>query len=104
LDPTEGREQAGNRPAIVVSPTFINERSELLIVLPITSKKVDRVHPFEVLLDHEACGLPRPSKALANQVRAIDKRRVAGLHGIADERTLHDINAVLQLTLGLVAF
>jgi mRNA interferase MazF len=102
LSPTEGREQSGTRPAIVVSPTFINERSDILVVLPITSKKVDRVYPFEASIDHEAAGLEMPSKAMANQVRAIDKGRVVGVYGVADARTMASINEALQLALGLI--
>lgn len=102
LSPTEGREQAVTRPAIVVSPTFINERSGLLIVLPITSPKVDRGYPFEVLLDHVSCGLELPSKAMANQVRTIDNARVVGIYGVASEAALSQINSALQLTLGLL--
>jgi mRNA interferase MazF len=104
LSPSEGREQAGIRPAMVVSPTFFNERSELLVVLPITSQKVDRIYPFEVLIDHEACGLDHASKAMANQARTVDKKRVVGTYGIADKETMDKVNDVLKLTLGLVEF
>jgi mRNA interferase ChpB len=37
LDPTEGREQRGYRPVLVVSPTAFNEATKLPVVLPITS-------------------------------------------------------------------
>ncbi|MDP2367493.1 type II toxin-antitoxin system PemK/MazF family toxin [Rhodoferax sp.] len=37
LDPTEGREQSGGRPVLVVSPTEFNEATKLPVVCPITS-------------------------------------------------------------------
>ncbi len=37
LDPTEGREQRGSRPVLIVSPTEFNEASHLPVVLPITN-------------------------------------------------------------------
>lgn len=37
LDPTEGREQRGSRPVLVVSPTVFNEVTKLPVVLPITN-------------------------------------------------------------------
>ena len=37
LDPTEGREQRGSRPVLLVSPTEFNEATKLPVVLPITS-------------------------------------------------------------------
>ena len=37
LDPTEGREQRGYRPVVIVSPTEFNEVTKLPVVLPITS-------------------------------------------------------------------
>lgn len=37
LDPTEGKEQRGHRPVLIVSPTAFNEATKLPVVLPITS-------------------------------------------------------------------
>ena len=37
LDPTEGHEQRGSRPVLVVSPTEFNEATQLPVVCPITS-------------------------------------------------------------------
>ena len=37
LDPTEGREQQGHRPVLVVSPAEFNEATKLPVILPITS-------------------------------------------------------------------
>ncbi len=37
LDPTQGHEQRGHRPVLIVSPTAFNEATKLPVVLPITS-------------------------------------------------------------------
>ncbi|MDG6403013.1 type II toxin-antitoxin system PemK/MazF family toxin [Pseudomonas quasicaspiana] len=37
LDPTEGREQRGSRPVLIVSPAEFNEATKLPVVCPITS-------------------------------------------------------------------
>ena len=37
LDPTEGREQQGYRPVVVVSPDAFNQATNLPVVLPITT-------------------------------------------------------------------
>ena len=37
LDPTEGKEQRGHRPVLVISPTEFNDATKLPVVLPITN-------------------------------------------------------------------
>lgn len=37
LDPTEGREQRGSRPVLVVSPAVFNEATKMPVICPITS-------------------------------------------------------------------
>lgn len=48
FDPSVGREQAGRRPAIVLSPAVYNSKTSLAIVAPITNQK--KGYPFEVEL------------------------------------------------------
>jgi mRNA-degrading endonuclease toxin of MazEF toxin-antitoxin module len=52
LDPVEGSEQAGERPALVLSPDFINENGLFVRIAAITSKKTERFirlrSPFEL--------------------------------------------------------
>ena len=43
LDPTEGSEQGGVRPAVVLSPDLINASSPVILVAPLTTKKTDRL-------------------------------------------------------------
>ncbi|MGI4790120.1 MAG: type II toxin-antitoxin system PemK/MazF family toxin [Janthinobacterium lividum] len=50
LNPTELSEQNGERPALVLSPNIINRHSPIILIAPLTSKKTERVFPFEALI------------------------------------------------------
>jgi mRNA interferase MazF len=67
FDPTRGREQAGKRPALVVSSQKFTARTGLAVVCPITS----RVRPFptSVVLPP---GLPVAGEILTSHIRSID--------------------------------
>jgi len=77
LDPTVGAEIKKTRPALVVSNNQSNKFSDLVCVLPITSK-VKTVHPFEVMVPKGEGGLKVSGKVKANQIRTVDKRRILG--------------------------
>lgn len=68
FDPQAGHEQAGHRPAVVLSPASYNGRIGLLLCCPTTAQI--KGYPFEVQLS----GSP-PSAALADQVKSLDWRR-----------------------------
>ncbi len=76
--PQAGHEQAGRRPAIVVSPRTYNAAAGLALVCPITS--VSKGYPFEVALPE---GLALHGNILADQVRSVDWRARNAQH--ADE-------------------
>ncbi len=67
FDPRVGREQAGHRPAVVLTPASYNRRSGLLICVPVTTKV--KGYPFEVPLKGS-----RDNVALIDHVRSIDWR------------------------------
>ena len=69
FNPTRGHEQAGYRPALVVSATEFNRHFDLVFVCPITSRKRD--HAFEVELGE----IQTRGVVLAHQVRTIDARK-----------------------------
>lgn len=101
LDPVEGSEQAGKRPAVVVSPDIISEHSPVVIVAALTTRKTDRVYPFEVLVSPPEGGLSRESKVLLLQIRAIDRRRVLGRLGALSEETMSKLDEALKVAVGL---
>lgn len=81
LDPVVGKEIAKTRPVVVVSNNKNNEFSGTVTVLPITSKEVDKVYPFETLLLKGTSNLPKDSKVKADQIRTLDKSRLVTLLG-----------------------
>jgi len=67
FDPQAGHEQAGRRPALVLSPKAYNAKTGLMLCCPMTTKI--KGYPFEVVLAG-----PSPSAALADQVKSLDWR------------------------------
>jgi mRNA interferase MazF len=67
FDPQTGREQAGRRPAVVLSPSNYNRKVGLAILCPITSKL--KGYPFEVVLP---AGLLVSGVILADQLKSLD--------------------------------
>ena len=91
LDPVRGHEQAGRRPALVISTDAYNDSiPHLAVVLPVTSR--DRGLPHHVRLKGPSLKLKTASYAMTEQPRAIDRQRVAGIAGEIDESTLAAIN------------
>jgi mRNA interferase MazF len=67
--PQAGREQAGRRPALVISPAAYNRKVGLVLVCPITSKV--KGYPFEVVLPQ---GFKAEGAVLCDQIRSLDWR------------------------------
>lgn len=66
--PQSGHEQAGRRPAVVLSPKAYNSRAGLLVCVPVTNQI--KGYPFEVVLS----GTGATGAALADQVKSLDWR------------------------------
>jgi mRNA interferase MazF len=77
LSPTVGSEINKRRPVLIVSNDASNRSATTVTVLPITSN-ISRVYPFEIPLSPKESGLPKPSKAQAQQIRTISKGRLRG--------------------------
>jgi len=69
MSPTVGHEQAGRRPALVLSPAAYNGKVGLAILCPITSQV--KGYPFEVRLPD---GLPVEGAVLSDQAKSLDWR------------------------------
>jgi mRNA interferase MazF len=65
LDPTVGHEEAGKRPALVLSPSSYNQKTGLVVACAMTTQK--KGYPFEV-------DMPEGGVVLADQVRCLDWR------------------------------
>jgi mRNA interferase MazF len=101
LDPVEGSEQGGTRPALIISPDIINEHCPVVLLAAITSKKTEKVYPFEVLLEPPEAGLTQRSKVLLMQLRSVDKQRLAGLYGEVSKDTVRKVEEALKVATGL---
>jgi mRNA interferase MazF len=89
--PQAGHEQAGRRPAVVVSPRAYNERVKLALVCPVTAQA--KGYPFEVALP---AGLELAGVVLADQVKSLDWRaRKAEFAGRLPARTLREVTQKL---------
>lgn len=102
LDPTEGSEQAGTRPTIVLSRDAINHSSPVVVVVPCTSYKPGRrIYPSQVLLKAPEGGLQVDSIALGDQVRAIAKSRLSRALGSLSPPAVRELERALLITLDL---
>jgi len=87
LNPQAGREEAGRRPAVVVSPQSYNSKVGLAIFCPVTGQV--KGYPFEVLIP---AGLPVTGAILSDQVKSLDWRaRKAELICALPARTISEV-------------
>ena len=105
LEPVRGAEANKRRPAIVVSNDMANATARrlgrgVITVVPITSN-TERLFPFQVLLRGAETGLPRDSKAQAEQVRSIAIERVHGRLGVVPHARMEEVDDALRLHLAL---
>jgi len=94
--PQAGHEQAGRRPAVVVSPRAYNQRVLLALVCPVTSQA--KGYPFEVVLP---AGVKLSGVVLADQIKSLDWRaRKAEFVARLPTRTLHEVTQKLWTLIG----
>ena len=94
FDPQAGHEQAGHRPALVVSPASYNGKTGLMVCCPMTSKI--KGHPFEVVaqIDGVDCAV------LSDQVKSLDwKVRQAKKKGVVSAEVMLHVRAKLKALL-----
>lgn len=100
LNPTRGHEQAGIRPALVVSEnTFNHGPAELVIVLPITSTA--RGISFHVQVKPPEGGLTSVCYIKCEEPRCISKQRLIDRLGSIKEQTLEAVEDRLKIVLDL---
>jgi mRNA interferase MazF len=99
FDPTQGAEIRKIRPAVIISNDQNNRYSLTVTVLPVTDKG-ERLFPFEVFLPQETEGLKKDSKIKCQQIRTIDKSRLAKRLGRINSAQFFEIERALDLHLG----
>jgi len=91
FSPQSGYEQAGHRPAVVLTPRSYNARVGLMVCVPVTTKI--KGYPFEVAIDDK-------SVALSDQVKSLDwETRDCRYKGKVSAKAIADIKANLALLL-----
>ncbi len=101
LDPAIGSEINKTRPAFIISNDIGNEHSDRVIVAPITSKGLSKIYPFEVAIPKGAAGLEEDSKILLDQIRTVDKMRLAKRVGRLSPEMMFNVDRAIHLSLGL---
>jgi mRNA interferase MazF len=100
LDPTKGREQAGMRPALVVSVDIFNHgAAELVVVIPITSKA--KGIPLHVEVMPPEGGLTMTSFVKCEDLRSISISRLVRRLGKVSPQTIDNVEDRLRILLGL---
>ncbi len=95
FDPVKGNEQAGHRPAVVISGDLMNSKSELAIVCPITSS-IKNYMGNPILKPSNKNGLVNPSEILVSQIRTLSQLRFKKKLGIITKANLEHIKETLD--------
>jgi mRNA interferase MazF len=94
FDPQAGHEQAGHRPAVVLSPAAYNTKTSLMLCCPMTTQIKN--YPFEVFI----AGSGR-SAVLADQIKSLDwRRRRAKRKGAVSPTELAEVRAKIRVLIG----
>ena len=90
FSPQKGKEQAGKRPALVISPKVYNRKVGLALCCPITSRV--KGYPFEVSISGS-----RTSAVLSDQIKSLDwKARNARKKGQVTSTELAEVRAKIK--------
>jgi mRNA interferase MazF len=97
LNPVRGREQAGQRPVLILSHDVFNERSGTVIAVAITSQEPRA--GFPLTLESKATGLTKRSWVKVSQIRTLSVDRIGRRMAHASEeelaRVLQGLNEIL---------
>ncbi len=91
FDPQEGREQAGRRPALVLSPASYNARVGLALFCPITNQTKNYIYEVAIPPGEKVTGV-----VLSDQVKSLDwRKRNAKRRGSVPDDIVADVLAKL---------
>lgn len=94
LNPTEGSEQAGFRPVLIVSGNVLNDNANVLICCPLTTK-IKNYHGNLILNPNDKNGLKEVSEVLTFHIRSLAKSRLKSKMGKIDLSELKQVHACL---------
>lgn len=94
FNPQTGHEQAGHRPAVVLSPAAYNAKTSLMVCCPMTTQIKN--YPFEVLIAGASRGA-----VLADQIKSLDWRKRGAKHkGTISAAELADVRSKIRALIG----
>ena len=102
LDPVVGSEIAKTRPVVVVSNNLNNTYGGTVTVLPVTSQRLNKKYPFEVILPKGSGNLPKESKVKADQIRTLDKKRLIKRFGHLSAEHVQLVDESVKIHLALL--
>lgn len=94
FDPQAGHEQAGHRPALVISPSHYNEKAGLMVCCPMSTRIIG--YPFEVITEVDGVA----SAILSDQIKSLDwKVRRAKKKGTVPASVMMHVRAKIKALL-----
>ena len=102
LDPAIGSEISKRRPVLIVSNDLNNHYAETITVLPVTTS-IEKVYPFEILINAGEGNIQETSKIKANQIRTIDKKRLVQKIGTISKAKLKEAEKAILIHLDIAS-
>jgi len=98
LNPVKGHEQAGLRPALILSPEVFNERSGTVIAMALTSQP--QRAGFPLTMEITSVSLPKPTWIKISQIRTLSVERLGKKMGHVSEAEMSQIMEGLNEIIG----
>jgi mRNA interferase MazF len=98
LDPTQGHEQSGLRPVLILSQNIFNERSGTVIAVALTSQEPRA--GFPLTLELSSAKLPKNSWVKISQIRTLSVKRLGAKLGKASAEELEQVIEGLNEIIG----
>lgn len=101
LDPTNGSQQSGSRPCVILQ-TNAGREGRTTLIAPLTSKRLEKMYPYEVFITpSRENGLSLPSKIKCDQIKVIDKMRFIKKLGVLNKQDAQNILNALEVIFDL---
>ncbi len=97
LDPVIGHEVAKTRPVIIVSNNIGNQYSGTVTIIPVTSKNLTKIYPFEVYLPKDAGPLKKIQKQRQIKIRTLDKARLLKSIGMLNDELMNNMDKAIKV-------
>lgn len=100
LSPSQGSEQGGFRPVVILQNNTGNRHAPTTIIAPLTTQFGKRLMPTHVELE-EDCGIQHRSLILLEQIRTISKSRLSDKIGAVPPDTMVKVDQAIKISMGV---